>query len=219
MASRIGDVLVKQGLISDSQLAQATEAAQQNGGMVGSSLVKLGFVDEDILVSTLSTQYGLPVVQIDDHSVQAEVLNLIPHAIASKYLLLPLEVTGNTLTVAMVDPSNITAVNDIKFITGHDIRVVLAPESEVRGGIEKCYESSVSYDSIFEDMDDSANVEVLNTEQELDLDSLERQTEDAPVVKLVNAILTDAIKKGASDIHIEPYEKVFRVRFRIDGVL
>jgi len=219
MASRVGDVLVKQGIISDSQLAQATEAAQQNGGLVGSSLVKLGFVDEQVLVSTLSTQYGLPVVQIDDHSVQPEVLNLIPHAIANKYLLLPLEVTGNTLTVAMVDPSNITAVNDIKFITGHDIRVVLAPESEVRTGIEKCYESSVSYDSIFEDFDDASNVEVLNTDQDVDLDSLERQTEDAPVVKLVNAILTDAIKKGASDIHIEPYEKVFRVRFRIDGVL
>ena len=219
MASRVGDVLIREGIITDTQLAQATEAAAQNGGNVSSSLVKLGFVEERLLVSTLSKQYGLPVVQIDEHSVQPEVLNLIPHSIANKYLLLPLELLGNTLTVAMVDPSNITAVNDIKFITGHDIRVVLAPESEVRGGIEKFYESNVSYDSIFEDFDDAANVEVMNQDNDVDLDSLERQTEDAPVVKLVNAILTDAIKKGASDIHIEPYEKVFRVRFRIDGVL
>jgi len=219
MASRVGDVLIREGIITDTQLAQATEAAAQNGGNVSSSLVKLGFVEESLLVNTLSKQYGLPVVQIDEQSVQAEVLNLIPHSIASKYLLLPLELLGNTLTVAMVDPSNITAVNDIKFITGHDIRVVLAPESDVRGGIEKFYESNVSYDSIFEDFDESANVEVMNQDSDIDLDSLERQTEDAPVVKLVNAILTDAIKKGASDIHIEPYEKVFRVRFRIDGVL
>ncbi|MFN8392408.1 MAG: type IV-A pilus assembly ATPase PilB [Bdellovibrionota bacterium] len=219
MASRVGEVLVKQGLISDAQLAQATEAANQNGGMITSSLVKLGFVDEAQLVGLVSKQYGLPVVQIDDQSVQPEVLGLIPHAIATKYLLLPLELLGNTLTVAMVDPSNITAVNDIKFITGHDIRVVLAAESDIRTSIEKFYESNVSYDSIFEDFDDGANVEVLNQDSSVDLDALEKATEDAPVVKLVNAILTDAIKKGASDIHIEPYEKVFRVRFRIDGVL
>ena len=219
MASRIGDVLVKNGIITDLQLTQAGEAAAQNGGMISSSLVKLGFVEEALLVSTISKQYGLPVVQIDEHSVQSEVLNLIPHGIANKYLLLPLELLGNTLTVAMVDPSNITAVNDIKFITGHDIRVVLASESDVRAGIEKFYESNVSYDSIFEDLDDGGNVEVLNQDDSVDLDALERATEDAPVVKLVNAILTDGIKKGASDIHIEPYEKVFRVRFRIDGVL
>jgi type IV pilus assembly protein PilB len=219
MASRIGEVLVKQGLITDAQLVQATEAAGQNGGMVSSSLVKLGFVDEPLLVNTLSKQYGLPVVQIDDQSVQSEVLGLIPHNIAIKYLLLPLELLGNTLTVAMVDPSNITAVNDIKFITGHDIRVVLAAETDIRTSIEKFYESSVSYDSIFEDFDDPGNVEVLDQSSDVDLDALEKATEDAPVVKLVNAILTDAIKKGASDIHIEPYEKAFRVRFRIDGVL
>ena len=219
MASRVGEVLVKHGLISTTQLAQATEAAQHNGGMISSSLVKLGFVDESSLVNTISKQYGLPVVQIDEQSVQPEVLSLIPHSIAQKYLLLPLELLGNTLTVAMVDPSNITAVNDIKFITGHDIRVVLAGESDLRVHIEKFYESAVSYDSIFEDFGEQGDVEVLSQQDEINLDALEKATEDAPVVKLVNAILTDAIKKGASDIHIEPYEKVFRVRFRIDGVL
>lgn len=135
--------------------------------MVSSSLIKLGFVEEALLVSTISKQYGLPVVQIDEQSVQPEVLNMIPHNIAHKYHLLPLELLGNTFTVAMVDPSNITALNDIKFITGHDIRVVLAPESEVRSGIEKLYESSVSYDSIFQDFDQADNVEVMNESSDI----------------------------------------------------
>ena len=219
MASRVGDVLVRNGLIDEGQLAQATEAASQNGGMLSSSIVKLGFLDESTLVNVLSKQYSLPVVHIDDQSVQPEAVNLVPHNIASKYLLLPLEIVNNTLTVAMVDPSNITAVNDIKFITGHDIRVVLAKESELKAHIERLYESNVSYDSIFEDFGDADNVEVMSAESDMDLDALEKATEDAPVVKLVNAILMDAVKKGASDIHIEPYEKSFRVRFRIDGVL
>ena len=219
MSSRIGDVLVRQGVISDVQLAQAVEHAQQQSSAVSTALIKSGFVREQDLTSALSKQYNLPVIQIDEQDVQPHVLGLIPQSIAHKHLLLPLELRGNTLTVAMVDPSNIVAVNDIKFITGHDIRVVLASESDLRAHLEKFYESSVSYDSIIGDLAEDGDVEVLGPESEMNLDELERATEDAPVVKLVNAILTDAIKKGASDIHIEPYEKTFRVRFRIDGVL
>ena len=219
MSSRIGDVLVRQGLISDVQLAQAIEHAQQQSSLVSTALIKSGFIREQELTSALSKQYNLPVIQIDEQDIQQHVLGLIPQSIAHKHLLLPLELRGNTLTVAMVDPSNIVAVNDIKFITGNDIRVVLAAESDLRAHLEKFYESSVSYDSIIGDLTEDGEVEVLGPESELNLDELERATEDAPVVKLVNAILTDAIKKGASDIHIEPYEKTFRVRFRIDGVL
>ena len=206
-------------MISDVQLAQAVEHAQQQSSAVSTALIKSGFVREQDLTSALSKQYNLPVIQIDEQDVQPHVLGLIPQSIAHKHLLLPLELRGNTLTVAMVDPSNIVAVNDIKFITGHDIRVVLASESDLRAHLEKFYESSVSYDSIIGDLAEDGDVEVLGPESEMNLDELERATEDAPVVKLVNAILTDAIKKGASDIHIEPYEKTFRVRFRIDGVL
>ncbi|MCB0322055.1 MAG: type IV-A pilus assembly ATPase PilB [Bdellovibrionales bacterium] len=218
MSSRIGELLLQQGIIDEQQLEQAKQLAQANGGIVSSAIVKMGLINELDLVSLLSQQYNLPVVQLEGQQVEHQVLSLIPHHLAVKHALLPLELNGSTLTVAMVDPSNIIALNDIKFITGYDIRVVLGSESEVKGCIEKLYESDVSYDEIFDDFADD-NVEVLSADDDVDLDTLERQTEDAPVVKLVNAILTDAIKKNASDIHIEPYEKSFRVRFRIDGVL
>lgn len=219
MVSRVGDLLFKKGIINATQLAQAIDHSNQHACPLGSSLIKIGVLTEAALVSALSKQFNLPIVHIDEHLAQPEVLNLIPHNISLKYLLLPIELQQNALTVAMVDPTNITAVNDIKFLTGHDIRVVIAAESEVKAGIERFYESAVSYDSILGDMDEGSNVEVLTQEDNLDLEALEKATEGAPVVKLVNAILTDAIKKGASDIHIEPYEKFFRVRFRIDGVL
>lgn len=219
MSSRIGELLVQNGIIDESQLEQAVQLARQNGGLINSAVVKLGYLEEADLVTLLSQQYGLPVVQIDEHEVEPHVVGLIPQNLAHKHHLLPLELNDSTLTVAMVDPSNIVALNDIKFITGYDIRVVLASETDLKTHIEKFYEHDVSYDTLFEDLEEDTDVEVLAADEEIDLDALERATEDAPVVKLVNAILTDAIKKGASDIHLEPYEKSFRVRFRIDGVL
>lgn len=218
MSSRIGELLLQQGIIDEQQLEQAKQTAQQNGGLINSAVVKLGLMEEAELTSLLSQQYKLPVVQLDEYQVETHVLSLIPQHLAIKHSLLPLELNGSTLTVAMVDPSNIIALNDIKFITGYDIRVVLAGDTEVKTYIEKLYEADISYDAFFDDLQDD-DVEVMSTEDEVDLDTLEKQTEDAPVVKLVNAILTDAIKKGASDIHVEPYERNFRVRFRIDGVL
>ncbi len=219
MSSRVGSLLVKAQLISEEQLAKATELHQQSGDLLGTALVKLGFVEEATLVKLLSEQYGLPVIKLDEHQPASDLINLVPHNLAQKHLLLPLTLEGATLTLAMGDPSNILALNDIKFITGYDIQVVLAPESELKTHIEKHYEGTISYDSIIDDLGSDEAVEVVETGDEFDLQALERATEDAPVVKLVNAILTDAIKKGASDIHIEPYEKAFRVRFRIDGVL
>ena len=219
MSSRIGELLLQHGVIDEMQLEQASQLAGQNGGLISSSVIKLGYVTESDLTALLSRQYGLPVIQIDELQIDPHVIALVPQHLAQKHQLLPLELNNGTLTVAMIDPSNIIALNDIKFITGYDIRVVLASESDLKAHIEKCYERDVSYDSLIEDIGGEDNVEVLASDEEIDLNALERATEDAPVVKLVNAILTDAIKKGASDIHLEPYEKSFRVRFRIDGVL
>ena len=219
MSSHLGELLLQKGILDKEQLEQARNIAGQNGGLLNSAVVSMGILDEDSLTNLISHQYGLPVVQLEDYQVEPRVLALVPQALAVKHYLLALELNGSTLTVAMVDPSNITALNDIKFITGYDIRVVLAPESALKAYIEKTYESDVSYDALFRDLHDGGGVEVLSTEDEIDINALEKATEDAPVVKLVNAILTDAIKKGASDIHLEPYEKTFRVRFRIDGVL
>lgn len=218
MSSRVGDLLLRKGLINQDQLSKAMEVLHEHGGMLSTSLVRLGFIEESTLVQTLSQQYGLPVVKLEEHQIEPEILGLVPQDLAQKHHLLPIQFNGSVLQIAMVDPSNILALNDIKFITGHDIQVVLTAESELKGYLEKLYESNVSYDSIMGEMDDD-NVEVIDTSDALDLQALEKATEDAPVVKLVNAILTDAIKKGASDIHVEPYEKNFRVRFRIDGVL
>lgn len=219
MTSRVGDLLLRKGLITQEQLQKAQDSLHQTGGLLGSALVKLGYIEETALVNTLSQQYGLPVVQLESLKVEPEVLALVPHDLANKHLLLPLQFNGTVLTVAMADPSNILALNDVKFITGYDIQVVLASESELKTSLDKLYEGNVSYDSIIGDIEEADSIEVIETDEALDLQALERATEDAPVVKLVNAILTDAIKKGASDIHIEPYEKTFRVRFRIDGVL
>ena len=218
MSSRIGELLVKTGLISSEQLEKALEAQKNSGGFIGTHLVSLGFISEGDFVQTISEQYGVPIVELENYSIDAAVLQLVPHNLATKHGLLPLVRKDSTLTVAMADPSNIAALNDVKFITGLDIQVVVAPESQIKQEQERLYESAVSYDSIIDDMG-GQDVEVVDINEDVDVNELEKATEDAPVVKLVNAILTDAIKKGASDIHIEPYEKIFRVRFRIDGVL
>ncbi len=219
MSSRVGDLLVRKGVLTQDQLKRVTEAQSSNGGLLISSIVKLGFLTESALLETLGQQYGLPLVKVEESSIDPNAVGLVPHELAGKHCLLPVKLNGTTLTVAMADPSNILALNDIKFVTGFDIQVVLAAESEIRAFHEKFFESNISYDSIMEDIGEDTDVEVISAGDELDLEALERATEDAPVVKLVNAVLTDAIKKGASDIHIEPYEKTFRVRFRIDGVL
>lgn len=217
MSSRVGELLVKTGLVTPDQLTQALDAQKATGGFLGSHLAKLGFLSEEDLLQTLSQQYGVPVIELVDVQFDAAMIQLIPQNLAQKHGLVPVVQKERTLTVAMADPTNIVALNDIKFITGLDIQVAIATESSVKAAQERCYETNVSYESIISDLDE--DVEVVDTADSVDVAELERATEDAPVVKLVNAILTDAIKKNASDIHIEPYEKSFRVRFRIDGVL
>lgn len=218
MSTRVGELLVKTGIITPDQLERAVESQQSGGGFLGSHLVKLGFVSEQDLTEALSNHYGVNIVELDSYTIDESALQLIPHNLALKHNLLPLSKKDTSLTVVMADPSNIVALNDIKFITGLDIQVFVAPETAIKSAQEKAYENNIQYDQIINDMD-GTDVEVVDVQDDLNVSELEKATEDAPVVKLVNAILTDSIKKHASDIHVEPYEKTFRVRFRIDGVL
>ena len=218
MSARIGELLLKAGVITDEQLESAREEVENAGeGTVSASLLKQGSITEEALLDIVSQQFNVPILELEDLSIGEETLALFPRDLSLKHCLLPVAMDNGVLTLVMSDPSNLTAINDIKFITGYDINVSLASEIAIKAMQEKLFESNVSYDSIISDFDE--DVEVVEFEDELDVAALEKATEDAPVVKLVNAILTDAVKKGASDIHVEPYEKVFRVRFRIDGVL
>lgn len=219
MTSRVGELLIQQGCLDRAQLEQAELLASQNGGLINSAIVKLSIMSEEDLISLLSKEFSLPLVDLEERDANQEALDLLPQNIAIKYYVLPLQVENNIMTVAMVDPTNIAAINDIRFITGMNVSIRLSTEQQIRLHIEKWYEGDVSYDEIFDGFQEEQDVELISSEDDVDLVALEKATEDAPVVKLVNALLMDAIKKGASDIHIEPYEKVFRVRFRIDGVL
>ncbi|MCB0317303.1 MAG: type IV-A pilus assembly ATPase PilB [Bdellovibrionales bacterium] len=218
MNSRIGELLVRSGIINSEQLTKANDEIKTHGGFVGTHLVKLGFVELEDLLNIISKQYSVPIVELEEYKFEEDLLQLIPQNLSMKHGVLPILKKGNVLTVAMIDPSNIVALNDIKFITGLDISVAVTDEITLKKKQEVLFESQISYDSIFEDFDPE-DVEVVDTSDDININELEKASEDAPVVKLVNAILTDAIKKGASDIHLEPYEKSFRVRFRIDGVL
>lgn len=216
--SRIGDFLVRQNFLTGEQLEQAVESQKVGGGFLGSHFVKLGFIEELDLLKKISDQYGVQIIEVDSLEIDPALIQLIPQNLAIKHTLIPIVQSEKALTIVMADPTNIVALNDIKFITGLEVQVGIASEKSIKTIQEKVYEQGVSYDSIIEDFEDE-DVEIIALDESLDINELERATEDAPVVKLVNAILTDAIKKSASDIHIEPYEKIFRVRFRIDGVL
>lgn len=219
MSARIGEILVKTGQITSEQFDQAKEVHKNQGGLLLSHFVRLGFLSEQQLVESISGQYGVNIIQLEDVTIEPETLQLIPQNLALKHHLLPVEKKDNSITIAMIDPTNLVAVNDIKFITGLDIQVVVTTESSLRTSFDKYFENGNNLEKIMDDLENTDEVEVVDTDENINISELERQTEDAPVVKLVNAILLDAIKKGASDIHIEPFEKAFRVRFRIDGVL
>src|SRR2546426_1431824 len=223
MAVKIGEMLLKAGYISQQQLNEALEHQKRNGGKLGYNLVKMGFVREDDITDLLSEQYGVPSINLRHFEIDEAVIKLIPSEVAQKYLVVPVNRTGATLTIAMVDPTNVFAMDDIKFMTGYNVEPVVASEIAIKEAIDQYYGSShaIELKKVMDEMAEAEaeNLEVLDEEEELDLQRLEAASEDAPVVKLVNIILTDSIKKNASDIHLEPYEKDFRVRFRIDGVL
>ncbi len=217
-SNRLGELLVRNKLITDSQLVQALQEQKTQGGRLGASLIKLGFIQEDDLASFLSKQYGVPSINLDEFEIETSVVRLIPSEVAQKYQVVPVNRAGSTLIIAMSDPSNIFAIDDIKFMTGYNVEVVVASEAAIRSAIDRYYDQSATLADVMEDLDD-IDLELVDEEDNVDVRELEKATEDAPVVKLVNLILTDAIKRKASDIHIEPYEKSFRVRYRIDGVL
>ncbi|HVO60154.1 MAG TPA: type IV-A pilus assembly ATPase PilB [Terriglobales bacterium] len=222
MSQRLGDLLVKEKVITPEQLQQAIKTQKESNCRLGSALVKLGFLTDEDVTNFLSRQYGVPAINLSYFEIDPAVVKLIPYETAKRYQILPLSRVGASLTIAMVDPTNVFAMDDIKFMTGFNIEPVVASESSITEGIEKAYGTTNDDDleTVMQSMTgDEADVELQSDEQEVGLADLEKAADEAPIVKLVNLILTDAVKRGASDIHIEPYEKEFRVRFRIDGVL
>ncbi len=220
MNERIGELLVKENLLSSEQLLKAREEAATMGKRLGAQITALGFMDENELTEFVAKQYGVPSINLEDFQIEPEVLALIPENVANKHSVVPVNRAGSTLILATADPSNIFALDDIKFLTGYNIQPVVASEDAIRKAIETYYAEPEEdiLDDVMAGFNDDG-IDFVSGEEEEDAEGLAKDAEDAPVVKLVNLILTDAIKKTASDIHIEPYEKYFRVRYRIDGVL
>ena len=220
---RLGDLLLREGLISKEQLEKALSEQKQNGTRVGYNLVKLGFVPELEVTKVLARQYKMPAVDLSKFEVDPKIVKLVPADVAVKHIVLPLKRDGRTLTVAMADPTNMGVIDDLKFITRYDIFPVIAGEFTLKNAIEKHYESTdIQMGALLEEiegLDPEADVEVVDTEDDEAAAGQAQLVDDAPVVKLLNAILTDAVKRGASDIHFECFEHELRVRYRIDGAL
>jgi len=251
MSAKLGEILVRENLISPQHLREALDYQREHGGRLGFNLVKLGLVSDDMITAVLSRQYGIPSVNLDLFNIDPSVISLIPQEVAQKHSVLPLSRVGATLTLAMVDPTNVFAMDDVKFMTGLNVEPVVVAEGSIQQAIAKYYVSSreielatmpseevtlaglkdsngngaithadlVSLDSIDFETGQTEDVEVLEDNEEIDLTTLSKMSEDAPVVRLVNVLLVDSLRRGASDIHVEPYEKELRIRFRIDGVL
>ena len=247
MSAKLGEILVRENLLTPHQLREALEFQREHGGRLGFNLVKMGLVSDDMITAVLSRQYGVPSVNLELFDIDESVIRLIPRDVADKYSVLPLSRVGATLTLAMVDPTNVFAMDDIKFMTGLNIEPVVVSEASVQDAISRYYSqsreielardfdesansngnghldelpgSSVTLESLDFEADGAEGLEVIDESDEIDLSNLTRMSEDAPVVRLVNVLLADSLQRGASDIHIEPYEKEMRIRFRIDGVL
>ena len=264
MSAKLGEILVRENLVTPQQLRDTLDYQRTSGGRLGSNLVKLGIISDDVITSVLSRQYGVPSINLDLFHIEDEVIKLISQEVAQKYTVLPISKVGATLTLAMADPTNVFAMDDIKFMTGFNVEPVIASETSIVMSVGKYYGGSSEID-IFDaaiafetektsakngknghsktakvtkgperlseaDLDmslgtfdfevqDGEDVELIQENDEIDLATLARASEDAPVVRLVNILMVDSLRRGASDIHVEPYEKDFRIRFRIDGVL
>ena len=217
-SGRLGELLLREKLITPLQLQQAIEEQKSTGGRLGYQLTKMGFIEENELTAFLSKQYGVPSIDLNEFDIEGDIIKLIPKEVVLKHQVIPVNRTGSTLIVAMADPSNIFAIDDIKFLTGYNVEVVVASEQAIEGAVEKYYTSNVTFDDVMLDFDDD-EVDIVDAEEDINELDLEKSAGDAPVIKLVNLILLDAIRKGASDIHVEPFEKQLRVRYRIDGML
>ncbi len=223
MSVRLGEILLKESLITQDQLEKALEFQRSNGGKLGSCLTKMGFITDDDITGVLSRQYGVPSINLKYYEIDPNVIKLIPQDTALRYQVIPLSRVGSVLTIAMTDPTNVFAMDDIKFMTGFNVEPVVASESAIGEAIGRFYggagTSHEELTSLMKDLVDDEELELAAEEEELDAASLEKAAEEAPIIKLVNLILTDSVKRGASDIHVEPYETEMRVRFRVDGVL
>jgi type IV pilus assembly protein PilB len=237
MPVRVGELLLKEKRITPQQLQQALNQQKANGGKLGYNLVKMGFIRDEEITALLSKQYGVPSINLPQFELDQSVIKLIPADTAQKYQIVPLSRSGATLTIAMTDPTNVFAMDDIKFMTGYNVEPVVASEIAVAEAIERYYAAQTKATVTKEPsgpstlelatkgleelqaLENTGDVEVLEELQEISADALARQGEEAPVVRLVNVVLMSAIQKGASDIHVEPYEKELRVRYRIDGIL
>jgi type IV pilus assembly protein PilB len=247
MAVRIGELLLKEKLITPEQLQQALTQQKSNGGKLGYNLIKMGFVKDEQITALLSKQYGVPAINLAQFKIDLTIVKLVPTETVRKYQIIPLSRSGSTLTIAMTDPTNVFAMDDIKFMTGYTVEPVVASEVAITDAIEKYYPTkggsggsgapgakggkpgavtgstlemaSRGLEELQNSLGNADDVEVLEELQEISAEALAKQGEDAPVVRLVNVVLMSAIQKGASDIHIEPYEKELRVRYRIDGIL
>ena len=267
MSAKLGEILVRENLISSQQLREALDYQRTNGGRLGSNLIKLGIISDEVITAVLSRQYGVPSINLELFSIDEEVVKLISHDVAVKYTVLPISKVGATLTMAMADPTNVFAMDDIKFMTGLNVEPVIASEAGITEAIAQYYSSSkaldvvgaevendfekiteklarangikgkgknvvtdgsgkitssdldVSLDQFAFDQNEEEALEVVENNDEIDLAELAKASEDAPVVRLVNVLLVDSLRRGASDIHVEPYETDFRIRFRIDGLL
>ncbi len=273
MSAKLGEILVRENLVTSQQLREALEYQRDNGGRLGSNLVKLGMISDDVITAVLSRQYGVPSINLDLFQIEGDTIKLISHEVALKYSVLPISKVGATLTLAMADPTNVFAMDDIKFMTGLNVEPVIASEASLQIAIGKYYSASKQIDVFdfaavgelerngmpmprrkgnangngngnnngngavvdekladtdlkvsldhyqFENAAEGSDFELVEENEEIDLATLAKASEDAPVVRLVNVLLVDSLRRGASDIHVEPYEKDFRIRFRIDGVL
>ncbi|HXT72089.1 MAG TPA: type IV-A pilus assembly ATPase PilB [Vicinamibacterales bacterium] len=232
MAVRLGELLLRERRVTPTQLQEALTYQRANGGRLGTSLVKLGILSDDDISDVLSRQYGVAAVDLKDFAFDPALLRLIPAETAAKYNVIPVGRSGNTLTLAMTDPTNVFAMDDIKFRTGLHVEPVVASETAIQAAITQYYGSPKDksadngkgidiVNKALEDLnlDMQEDLQVVQGAEEIDSASLERQSGEAPVIRLANALFLAAIQRGASDIHIEPYEKELRVRFRIDGVL
>jgi type IV pilus assembly protein PilB len=223
MSVRLGEILLKESLITQDQLQKALDFQRANGGKLGSCLTKMGFITDDDITGVLSRQYGVPSINLKFYEIDPNVIKLIPQDTALRYQVIPLSRVGSVLTIAMTDPTNVFAMDDIKFMTGFNVEPVVASESAIGEAITRFYGGSdgdsEELSKMMKDLVEDEELELAAEEAELDAASLEKAAEEAPIIKLVNLILTDSVKRGASDIHLEPYETEMRVRFRVDGQL
>jgi type IV pilus assembly protein PilB len=217
MEPRFVELLVRGGVVTRDQLSEAQKKERENGSSITREIVRLGYTSEQILGEFLAKQFGIETVDLTPGEIDDAVFSLVPPQILQKHQLVPYKLLGSTLTVAMSDPTDLVAINEVKFVTGYGVRVVLATPSSIKKTLDQRF-GGVSYDDVLKKFGDG-EMEVVQENDDVNLQELQQATMDAPVVTLVNAILADAAKRRCSDIHIEPYEKVFRVRFRIDGVL